>query len=83
MVVTPAHFTGAMQKCQPSSLRDKAVEIPDVSWKDVGGLLDVKREMTETLQARPRLPPHPLPLPPPPPAPTPSRLPSPGISPCI
>ena len=38
-----------MEKTAPSSLRDKAVEIPDCSWADVGGLLDVKREMTETL----------------------------------
>jgi len=50
MVVTNEHFRAAMQKCAPSSLRDKAVEIPDVSWADVGGLLDVKREMVETLQ---------------------------------
>merc|ERR1719198_1132842 len=45
----PRHLTGAMEKTAPSSLRDKAVEIPDCSWADVGGLLDVKREMTETL----------------------------------
>lgn len=38
-----------MSKTAPSSLRDKSVEMPDVSWNDVGGLLDVKREMTETL----------------------------------
>ena len=49
MVVKNEHFKFAMTKCQPSSLRDKAVEIPDCSWDDVGGLLDVKREMTETL----------------------------------
>ena len=48
--MTNEHFRAAMQKCAPSSLRDKAVEIPDVSWADVGGLLDVKREMVETLQ---------------------------------
>merc|ERR1719198_1689559 len=45
----PRHLAGAMEKTAPSSLRDKAVELPDVSWSDVGGLLDVKREMTETL----------------------------------
>jgi len=49
LVVTPAHITHAMTKTAPSSLRDKAVEIPDCSWADVGGLHDVKREMTETL----------------------------------
>jgi len=50
MVVKNEHFKLAMTKCQPSSLRDKAVEMPDTSWDDVGGLLDVKREMVETLQ---------------------------------
>jgi len=48
-LITNAHLTSAMDKTAPSSLRDKAVEIPDCSWADVGGLLDVKREMTETL----------------------------------
>ena len=50
MVVTQEHLEYAMTKCSPSSLRDKVVEIPDCSWKDVGGLYDVKREMMETLQ---------------------------------
>mmetsp|Transcript_83860 Transcript_83860/g.115771 ORF Transcript_83860/g.115771 Transcript_83860/m.115771 type:complete len:619 (-) Transcript_83860:410-2266(-) len=50
MVVTTAHLNYALSRTSPSSLRDKLVEIPDCSWKDVGGLWDVKREMTETLQ---------------------------------
>lgn len=49
LTITNAHLLAAMDKCAPSSLRDAAVEIPDCSWADVGGLLDVKREMTETL----------------------------------
>jgi len=49
LMVLPSHFEWAMAKTAPSSLRDKSVEMPDISWKDVGGLLDVKREMTETL----------------------------------
>jgi len=49
LMITPEHIKFAMDKTAPSSLRDKAVEIPDCSWEDVGGLLDVKREMTETL----------------------------------
>lgn len=49
LMITPDHIKFAMDKTAPSSLRDKAVEIPDCSWEDVGGLLDVKREMTETL----------------------------------
>jgi len=50
MLVMEAHFKYAMTKTAPPSLRDKAVEIPDCSWEDVGGLYDVKREMMETLQ---------------------------------
>jgi len=49
LVIQPEHIQFAMDKTAPSSLRDKAVEVPDCSWEDVGGLLDVKREMTETL----------------------------------
>jgi len=49
LMVRRSHLEWAMSKTSPSSLRDKSVEMPDVSWNDVGGLLDVKREMTETL----------------------------------
>jgi len=49
LTVMPPHLAEAMRKTAPSSLRDKSVEMPDVSWEDVGGLLDVKREMIETL----------------------------------
>jgi len=49
LTVQSSHFEKAMSRTAPSSLRDKSVEMPDVSWNDVGGLLDTKREMTETL----------------------------------
>ena len=38
----------ALSKTHPSSLRDKAVEIPDTTWADVGGLEKVKQELMET-----------------------------------
>jgi len=44
------HFGHAMGVVHPSSLRENAVEIPDVKWEDVGGLEDVKRELHETVQ---------------------------------
>lgn len=37
----PAHI------CVPLGL---FVQVPNVSWKDVGGLEDVKRELQETVQ---------------------------------
>lgn len=34
----------------PSALRETVVEIPNVSWDDVGGLEEVKRELKEVVQ---------------------------------
>jgi len=39
----------AMSKTNPSSLREKAVEVPDTTWADVGGLEKVKQELMETV----------------------------------
>eukprot|EP00956_Cyclotella_meneghiniana_P005834 scaffold7611_cov47-Cyclotella_meneghiniana.AAC.2 len=50
IVVDMKHFEHAMGVVHPSSLRESAVEVPDVHWEDVGGLEDVKRELHETVQ---------------------------------
>ncbi len=39
-----------MEKSNPSALRETVVEIPNVSWQDVGGLDEVKRELQELVQ---------------------------------
>lgn len=44
------HFARALKACNPASLRESAVEVPDVSWDDVGGLDDVKQELRETVE---------------------------------
>eukprot|EP00921_Rhytidocystis_pertsovi_P014256 GHVQ01023181.1.p1 GENE.GHVQ01023181.1~~GHVQ01023181.1.p1 ORF type:complete len:881 (+),score=86.57 GHVQ01023181.1:67-2709(+) len=49
-VVEQRHFQSALAACNPSALRERHVEVPDVSWNDVGGLEDVKRELIETVQ---------------------------------
>merc|ERR1712232_181788 len=49
MCVTNDHFEEARQRVNPSSLRETVVSIPDVTWEDVGGLEDVKRELQETV----------------------------------
>jgi transitional endoplasmic reticulum ATPase len=56
MVIKTDHFNFAMSKTAPSSLRDKAVEIPDCSWEDVGGL-EVRSPARPPLPARPPAPP--------------------------
>ena len=45
--VTGEDFTHALTLVHPSSLRENNVEIPDVSWGSVGGLEEVKREVSE------------------------------------
>jgi len=40
----------ALAKSNPSVLRENFVEVPTVTWNDVGGLDDVKQELRELIQ---------------------------------
>ncbi|WP_313695868.1 CDC48 family AAA ATPase [Halorarum halobium] len=40
----------AMKGIEPSALREVFVEVPDVTWADVGGLEDTKERLRETIQ---------------------------------
>eukprot|EP01114_Cavostelium_apophysatum_P018247 TRINITY_DN560_c0_g1_i1.p1 TRINITY_DN560_c0_g1~~TRINITY_DN560_c0_g1_i1.p1 ORF type:complete len:808 (+),score=258.18 TRINITY_DN560_c0_g1_i1:170-2593(+) len=50
MAVTMDHFRTALGTSNPSALRETVVEIPSVTWEDIGGLEGVKRELKETVQ---------------------------------
>ncbi|KAK1364845.1 AAA ATPase, CDC48 family [Heracleum sosnowskyi] len=50
MAVTNEHFQAALGTSNPSALRETVVEVPNVSWEDIGGLENVKRELQETVQ---------------------------------
>lgn len=50
MAVTNEHFQIALGSSNPSALRETVVEVPKVSWNDIGGLENVKRELQETVQ---------------------------------
>jgi len=50
MSVTADHFRYAQQTISPSSLKETVVEIPNVSWDDIGGLVAVKKELQEMVQ---------------------------------
>jgi transitional endoplasmic reticulum ATPase len=50
MMVTYEHFRESLGVTDPSSLREAHIENPNVSWDDVGGLLDVKQELQELIQ---------------------------------
>lgn len=49
MSVSNDHFKFAQGKQNPSSLRETTVEIPDVTWEDIGGLDEVKRDLREMI----------------------------------
>jgi transitional endoplasmic reticulum ATPase len=48
--VTMADFSAATAEIEPSALREVVVEAPDVSWDDVGGLEEVKRQLIEAVE---------------------------------
>jgi transitional endoplasmic reticulum ATPase len=50
MAVTNDHFKVAVGNSIASALRETVVEVPHVSWEDIGGLEGVKRELQETVQ---------------------------------
>ena len=39
-----------MNQTNPSALRETVVEVPTVTWNDIGGLEEVKRELQELVQ---------------------------------
>ncbi|KAJ7546546.1 hypothetical protein O6H91_08G043800 [Diphasiastrum complanatum] len=50
MAVTNEHFQTALGISNPSALRETVVEVPNVTWDDIGGLDNIKRELQETVQ---------------------------------
>ena len=48
--VTETDFKEAIRGIEPSALREVFVEVPDVTWGDVGGLTDTKERLRETIQ---------------------------------
>jgi len=49
MGVSQDHFSTAMHSCNPSSLRETVVEVPNVKWDDIGGLEETKRNLQEMI----------------------------------
>merc|ERR1712054_302290 len=50
MAVTNDNFATALGTSNPSSLRETTVEVPNITWEDIGGLDSVKIELQETVQ---------------------------------
>ncbi|MCU0631998.1 MAG: CDC48 family AAA ATPase [Methanolinea sp.] len=48
--VTNQDFDEARRHVEPSAMREVLVEVPDVTWEDVGGLEEVKQELREAVE---------------------------------
>jgi transitional endoplasmic reticulum ATPase len=48
--VTREDFEGARKHVEPSAMREVLVEIPNITWKDVGGLEEVKADLQEAVE---------------------------------
>ncbi len=50
MIVTGADFEEALREIEPSAMREVLVEIPHVTWADVGGMDAVRQELQEVIE---------------------------------
>ncbi len=48
--ITSNDFTDALKEVRPSALREVLVQIPNVSWDEVGGLNKLKEELREAIE---------------------------------
>ncbi len=48
--VTNDDFAEARKHVEPSAMREVLVEVPDITWKQVGGLDEVKQELKEAVE---------------------------------
>ena len=50
IIVTMNDFMDVIKEMEPSAMREVFVEIPDISWDDIGGLESIKQEMQEAVE---------------------------------
>jgi len=50
LTISAEDFEEAMKNVAPSGMREVLVEIPNVSWEDVGGLETIKKELIEAVE---------------------------------
>ncbi|XP_054845912.1 ribosome biogenesis protein SPATA5 isoform X2 [Eublepharis macularius] len=50
VIITCSDFLKAMNEVRPSAMREVAVDVPKVSWSDIGGLEDVKLKLKQAVE---------------------------------
>ncbi len=48
--VTADDFQAALTHVEPSAMREVLIEVPDITWDDIGGLDSVKKELQEAVE---------------------------------
>jgi len=48
--ITNQDFDGALKEVHPSAMREVLVQKPNIEWKDIGGLDNVKEELKEAIE---------------------------------
>ncbi|TKX81607.1 CDC48 family AAA ATPase [Halorubrum sp. SD626R] len=50
MIVKRDDFSGALTEVEPSAMREVLVELPKISWDDVGGLNEAQQQVQESVE---------------------------------
>ena len=50
LVVAKRDFIEALKVVRPSAMREVLIEVPNVSWEDVGGMENIKQELEEAIE---------------------------------
>lgn len=50
MIIKRGDFQGALNEVDPSAMREVLVELPKITWGDVGGLSDPKSQVQESIE---------------------------------
>lgn len=50
ITVSMNEFYEALKEIEPSAIREVFIEIPDISWDDIGGLSDIKQELIQAIE---------------------------------
>jgi len=50
LIITDEDFKAALKIVRPSAMREVFVEIPNIKWKDIGGLEEIKQQLIEAVE---------------------------------
>jgi transitional endoplasmic reticulum ATPase len=50
LIIKQSDFEEASKMVSPSAMREVLVEAPNINWKDIGGLDDIKRDLQEVVE---------------------------------